>query len=144
MTENEQFSFADNDTGDFQFLTDNSFYFFVFSVLFPAFLPINLHTFSEKSLCLQPDEKRKKRSAMTPFYAQNRAERSLKRGSGGVIFALLVPLFLCFSLLFGSLQGCVNSIHASDLGVPALPDDLDFTIYHNGFCYPQKTEKRYR
>ena len=66
---------------------------------------------------------------MTPFYAQNRAERSLKRGSGGVIFALLVPLFLCFSLLFGSLQGRVNSIHASDLGAPALPDDPD-SLYH--------------
>ena len=48
---------------------------------------------------------------MTPFYAQNRAERSLKRGSGEVILPFLVSLFLCFFLLFGSLQGCVNSIH---------------------------------
>ena len=66
---------------------------------------------------------------MTPFYAQNRAERSLKRGSGEVILPFLVSLFLCFFLLFGSLQGCVNSIHAPDLDAPALPDDPD-SLYH--------------
>ena len=66
---------------------------------------------------------------MNPFYTQNRAERSLKRGSGGGNFALLVPFLLCFSLLFGSLQGCVNSIHDPDLDAPALPDDPD-SLYH--------------
>ena len=66
---------------------------------------------------------------MIPFYAQNRAERSLKRGSGEVILPFLVSLFLCFFLLFGSLQGCVNSIHAPDLDAPALPDDPD-SLYH--------------
>ena len=49
-------------------------------------------------------------------------------GLGGN-FALLVPFLLCFSLLFGSLQGCVNSIHDPDLDAPALPDDPD-SLYH--------------
>ena len=100
-----------------------------FSLLFPAFLPINLHTFSEKaSVCNQT--KNVKRSAMNPFYAQNRAERSLKKRSGRSNVAFLVPFFLCFSLLFGSLQGCVNSIHDPDLDAPALPRWPRFALPH--------------
>ena len=67
---------------------------------------------------------------MNPFYAQNRAERSLKKRSGRSNVAFLVPFFLCFSLLFGSLQGCVNSIHDPDLDAPALPRWPRFALPH--------------